>query len=294
MDYNSPCCDFGMAEQPFSVQKVHDNVYLFREKFFDSPNQANIWLVQGSNRDLVVDTGLGLWDLPGFLKQQGLIGDKPVQAVATHIHFDHSGGLHQFENFAIHSLEAEAIRSGDNYETVTIFTSTAEISVPPNDAWNIQDYKVKSAEPVEVVEEGHVFDLGDRKLRVLHFPGHSRGSIGLIDEQARILFSGDTMYDGYLIDWLPYSDISAYVQTCRRLQELSSQVDKVFPGHFNYFDGKRLHSLATEYISRAGACHKVSSALMKGVASMVLKAKHSGNIPAKCFYHACCCCCCLT
>ena len=75
----------------------------------------------------MIDTGLGLWDLPGFLKQQTLIGDKPVTAVATHIHFDHSGGLHQFENFAIHSLEAEAIRKGDNYKTVTGFTSAAEI-----------------------------------------------------------------------------------------------------------------------------------------------------------------------
>ncbi|KAL9961348.1 hypothetical protein ACROYT_G030266 [Oculina patagonica] len=285
-----------MAEQPFTVKKVldHDNVYMCREKFFDSPNQANIWLVQGSSQDLVIDTGLGLWDLPGFLKQQNLIGDKPVTAVATHIHFDHSGGLHQFENFAIHSLEAEAIRKGDNYETVTIFTSAAEISVPPQDEWDIRDYKVKSAEPFKVLEEGDVFDLGDRKLRVLHFPGHSRGSIGLIDEEARILFTGDTMYDGYLIDWLPYSDITVYVQTCRRLQELSSQVDHVFPGHNDHFDGKRLMTLATDYITSAGACHKVSSTFMKGVASMVLKAKHSGNIPAKCCYHACCCCCCLT
>lgn len=282
-----------MAEEPFSIQKVqgYDNVYLFRERFFDSPNQANIWLVKGTEKDLVIDTGIGLWNLPDFLKQQSLIGDKPVEAVATHVHFDHSGGLYQFENFAIHSREAEAIRHGNNYETVSIFTTTAEISVPPHEGWNIQDYHVKSAQPFEVLEEGYEFDLGDRKLRVLHFPGHSRGSIGLVDEQARVLFSGDTMYDGYLIDWLPYSDITAYVQTCRRLQELSSQVDTVFPGHFNSFDGKRLHSLATDYISRAGTCHKVSSALMKGVASMVLKAKHSGNIPPKFCYHACCCCC---
>lgn len=124
-----------MAEEPFSIQKVqgYDNVYLFRERFFDSPNQANIWLVKGTEKDLVIDTGIGLWNLPDFLKQQSLIGDKPVEAVATHVHFDHSGGLYQFEKFAIHSREAEAIRHGNNYETVSIFTTTAEISVPPHE-----------------------------------------------------------------------------------------------------------------------------------------------------------------
>ena len=283
-----------MAEQPFSVEKVHEGVYMFRERFYDSPNQANIWLVQGSTTDLVIDSGLGIWDLPSFLQQQGLIGEKPVQAVATHMHFDHSGGLHQFEKFSIHSLDADAIREGNNYETATIFMGSAEIAVPPHEGWTIQDYKVKSAEPFTVLEEGHVFDLGNRSLRVLHLPGHTPGSIALIDERARILFTGDMVYDTYpLIDWLPQSDVNAYVQSCRRLQQISSQVDAVFPGHSDVFDGKRLHFLTSDYISRAGACHKVFTTVMKGVSYMVLKAKHSGNIPAKCCYHACCCCCCF-
>ena len=268
---------------------------MLRENFYDSPNRANIWLVQGSTADLVIDTGLGIWDLPGFLQQQGLIGEKPVQAVATHIHFDHSGGLHQFEKFAIHSLEADAIRRGNNYETVTVFLSSSEVAVPPREGWTISDYKVKSAKPFTVLEEGHVFDLGNRSLRVLHLPGHTPGSVGLIDESARILFTGDVVYDTYpLIDFLPHSNVNAYIQSGRRLQDLSSQVDTVFPGHANFFDGKRLHSLTSDYISRAGGCgHKVSTTLLKGVSYMILKAKHSGNIPAKCCYHACCCCCCF-
>lgn len=284
-----------MAEEPFSVEKVHEGVYMLREKFYDSPNQANIWLVQGSTTDLVIDTGLGIWDLPGFLQQQGLIGEKPLQAVATHIHFDHSGGLHQFEKFAIHSLEADAIRRGNNYETVTIFLSSAEIAAPPREGWTISDYKVKSAEPFTVLEEGYVFDLGNRSLRVLHLPGHTRGSVGLIDERAQILFSGDVVYDTYpLIDWLPHSDVTTYVQTCRRLQQLSSEVDSVFPGHSHPFDGNRLQSLTSDYISTARQCsHKVLTTVMKSVSYLVLKAKHSRNIPAKCCYHTCCCCCCF-
>ena len=235
-----------------------------------------------------------IWNLPGFLEQQGLIGSKSVQAVATRIHFDHSGGLHQFEKFSIHSLEAEAIRQGDNFVTSTLFFSASEIAVPPYHGWKISDYRVKAAEPYNVVEEGHVFHLGDRSLRVVHLPGHTPGIVGLIDEHARILFTGDVMYESdALIDWLPQSNINAYVQSCRRLQDLSSHVDCVFPGHSVMFDGRRLHFLVSEYISRAGAFHKIFTTMLKGVSYMVLKAKHSANIPAKCCYHACCCCCCI-
>ena len=67
--------------------------------------------------DLVIDPGLGLWDLPSFLRLSGLCdGSKPVMAVATHVHFDHAGGLHQFAQVAVHELEATALGEGDDYE----------------------------------------------------------------------------------------------------------------------------------------------------------------------------------
>ena len=180
------------------------------------------------------------------------------------------------------------------YDIARVFLKGDVIAVPPSEGWKISDYRVKAAEPSTVLEEGHVFDLGDRSLRVLHFPGHTPGSIGLIDERARILFSGDTVYyPGPLIDWLPQSDVNAYIQTFKRLQDVSNHVDIVFTGHGDPFDSKRLHQLASDYVSRAGACHKIFTTFMKGVSYMILKAKNSGNIPAKCFFHSCCCCCCL-
>ena len=283
-----------MDEQPFSVKKVHDGVFMIREVFFEALNQANIWLVQGSSSDLVIDTGIGLWDLPGFLRQQGLVGEKPIQAVATHMHYDHSGGLHQFEKFSIHCLEADAIRNGNQYDMARFFLRHADIAVLPSEGWKFSDYRVKAAEPSTVLEEGHVFDLGDRSLRVLHFPGHTAGSIGLIDEKARILFSGDTVYKSNpLISFLPTSDVNSFVQSCRRLQNLSNQVDVVFPGHGDSFDSRRLHELASDYISKAGPCHKFFTTFMKGVTYVILKAKTSRDIPANCCFHSCCCCCCF-
>ena len=61
-------------------------------------DQANIWVVQGLDAVMIMGTGLGR---EGFFANY-----KPVQGVATqHIHFDHSGRLHRFENLAIRSSE---------------------------------------------------------------------------------------------------------------------------------------------------------------------------------------------
>ncbi|XP_010773026.1 metallo-beta-lactamase domain-containing protein 2-like, partial [Notothenia coriiceps] len=101
-----------------------------------------------------------------------------------------------------------------------------------------------------------VINLGDRQLNVLHMPGHSRGSICLHDRDNKMLFSGDVVYDGAMIDWLPYSHVSDYISSCERLVGLvdSEQVDQVLPGHYNTFGAKRLHRIASSYISRAGTC----------------------------------------
>lgn len=64
---------------------------------------------------------------------------------------------------------------------------------------------------------GDVINLGDRQLTVLHMPGHSRGSICLHDRENKLLFSGDVVYDGAMIDWLPYSRVSDYIGSCERL-----------------------------------------------------------------------------
>ena len=59
--------------------------------------------------------------------------------------------------------------------------------------------------------DGDVVDLGDRAFEVLHLPGHSPGSIGLWEPATGVLFSGDAIYDGPLLDELDGCDIAAYV-----------------------------------------------------------------------------------
>uniref|UniRef100_A0A8D0BQ45 Metallo-beta-lactamase domain containing 2 n=1 Tax=Salvator merianae TaxID=96440 RepID=A0A8D0BQ45_SALMN len=285
----------------FAHKSLGGGIYWIQERFYESGNRANIWLVRGSQRDVVIDTGLGLRSLPDYLHLAGLLGAtesaadggggpndedekeaavggrrKPLLAVATHVHFDHAGGLHQFEEVAVHSAEAGALRRGDNYETVT-WLSDSEVVRQPSPGWSARQFRVRPVQPTHVLQEGDVISLGDRQLTVMHMPGHSRGSICLHDRERKILFSGDVVYDGSMIDWLPYSRINDYVSTCQRLIELVNRglVEKVLPGHFNTFGAERLYRLASNYISNAGVCHKVSTCAIRSVASLALRATNS-------------------
>ena len=71
--------------------------------------RCNIWHVQGRDCDLVIDTGMGLNPLKQYIAQST---DKPLKAIATHSHFDHSGSLHEFDCRLGHKLEAEAFAVG--------------------------------------------------------------------------------------------------------------------------------------------------------------------------------------
>ncbi|NXK88828.1 MBLC2 protein, partial [Formicarius rufipectus] len=227
-----------------------------QERFYESGNRANIWLVRGSQRDVVIDAGLGLRSLPEYLRDAGLLtppegaGPRPLLAVATH--------------------------RGDNYEAVT-WLSEREVARPPRPGWSARQFRVLPVRPSQLLQEGDVISLGDRQLTVMHMPGHSRGSICLHDKDRKILFSGDVVYDGSMIDWLPYSRISDYVASCQRLMELVDRglVEKVLPGHFNIFGAERLYRLASNYISQAGVCHKISTCAMRSIASIALRIANS-------------------
>ncbi|XP_020366397.1 metallo-beta-lactamase domain-containing protein 2 [Rhincodon typus] len=262
----------------FWWEEVSNGLYLIRERFFEAGKRANIWLLQGSQRDLVIDTGLGLRNLPNYLMSVGLIGTKPVLAVVTNIHFDHSGGLHHFDRVAVHRAEASALMRGDNFETAT-WLYDWEVKRPPHRGWRAKNYRVQSVAPDRILDDGDIINLGNRQLTVLHMPGHSRGSICLHDQENRILFSGDVVYNGTLIDWLPSSDISDYIQSCKRLMTLvdNNLVVKVLPGHFDPFDAERLYNLASSYVANAGVCHKITSCGARYIASLTLWWKNYGK-----------------
>ncbi|NWS34690.1 MBLC2 protein, partial [Polioptila caerulea] len=249
-------------------------IFWIQERFYESGNRANIWLVRGSQRDVVIDAGLGLRSLPEYLRDAGLLapaegaGPRPLLAVATHGNIRVSKMLTKTRDTSMSSV-AGTIRRHSHLNWQKKLPNVLFVPFKKRDK-HIQF-------PVTNLFAGDVINLGDRQLAVMHMPGHSRGSICLHDKDRKILFSGDVVYDGSMIDWLPYSRISDYVASCQRLIELVDRglVEKVLPGHFNIFGAERLYWLASNYISQAGICHKISACAMRSIASVALHVANS-------------------
>jgi hydroxyacylglutathione hydrolase len=135
--------------------------------------------------------------------------------VSTHGHWDHIGdnaavAAHTGADIAAHPLDRERLTDPQPLY--------APFDIPP------------SVPAVELAEGGTV-RFGEIKLRVLHTPGHTEGSVCLLAEDDALLFSGDTLFAaGWGRVDLPGGDAGAMVESLVRLSGLEDHVG-VFPGH---------------------------------------------------------------
>lgn len=147
------------------------------------PMRFQQYLVLGEERALLIDSGFGLDSLKKVV--DGLT-DLPIILVNTHGHPDHGGGNAEFGSPYLHPDDNELYAYKCAYET------RLEEALH----WGVEDVAQRLQrelpDPIPM-EDGHVFDLGGRKLTVYHTPGHSRGSVCILDEQTGYLFAGDNL-----------------------------------------------------------------------------------------------------
>ena len=250
----------------FSLTWVTARTAFLTEPHVDELLQANIWYLRGRDRDLLVDTGNGIAPLTPVLARFARGRRREVICVATHAHVDHIGGFHELERRLLHPHEERtAARSGDEFPLLAASWSQElreEIAASgfvlpdvlvdaiPDPSFDPKTFRIVPAAATHGVRGGDEIDLGDRRLTVVELPGHTPGSVGLIDHEERALLSGDAVYEGGLIDTLPESDITAYLGTMQHVRRLD--VDAVYPGHGEPFGRDRLHELAEEYLSERG------------------------------------------
>jgi len=236
-----------MSKRPhFRIDKLADGITRIIETGVAPWLRCNIWHVSGRDRDLIIDTGMGLSPLKAELMA---MTDRPLTAILTHMHFDHCGGLHEFDTRLGHKAEAATMMSPDWDNTVYgggwAATELIKPRVYPD--FDPETYAVRAAPLTGYIDEGDVIDLGDRHFQVLHLPGHSPGSVGLYESGTETLFSGDALYDGPLLDNLHHSDPGILKQTLARIRVLAPET--IHGGHYPSFGRDHAEDLIGRYLS---------------------------------------------
>ncbi len=181
---------------------------------------SNIYLVD----DTIIDTGTGF----NFTRLHSILkvlkkGFKDVKHIVnTHGHFDHIGGNGYFLNadVSIHEDDADVIEQADSEKSWADYF----------------DGKLKPRQVDRKLREGDIVKAGSLNLRVLHTPGHSPGSICLLDESRGILFSGDTVFsDGVGRTDGTGCDEDEMVKSLEKISRL--RFNTLLPGHGDIING---------------------------------------------------------
>ena len=139
---------------------------------------------------------------------------------------------------------AEALAADDPEGVIPAFL----VDALPGPDYDVSGYTITPAPLTEPLSEGDVIDLGDRVFELVHLPGHTPGSAALFDRAAGVLFTGDVLYDGELLDELPESSITDYVASMQRLLSLDVQI--AYPGHEQPLSAEDVQRLGSAYLAR--------------------------------------------
>ncbi|MBK0398901.1 MBL fold metallo-hydrolase [Limibaculum sp. M0105] len=233
-------------EEWWETIRFADDITLIHEPLIHPFFRCNVWHVRGRERDLLVDSGMGVVSLREWVP---LVTERPLTAVASHTHFDHIGCHHEFDDRCVHRAEAGLLANPTRAGTLAEPYVTDEIfeKLPP-EPYASAAYTVASAPATRLLEDGDVLSTGDRAFEVIHTPGHSPGGIALWEAATGTLIAGDILYDGELITDTYHSDMDDYVRSMKRLLDLPVAI--VHAGHFPSFGAARHKALIRAFLAQ--------------------------------------------
>ena len=192
----APAADAGRDLAGFTVTSIAEGVRCISDE-----GEVNAYLIEGSRKALLVDSGYGRHDLDRCVAK---LTKLPVEVLLTHGHRDHAGGVGPFGRAYAHEAD-----------------------------WKLVGSSLREGVRVRLfaIADGDRLDLGGRVLQVIGTPGHTPGSVCVLDAAHRLLFAGDTTNR---IVWLFLKEslpLETYLASLRKLNARAKEFDTVLPGH---------------------------------------------------------------
>ena len=226
-----------MKTQAFPYQEIAPQTFEIGE--FDC---ASMFLLIGDDKVMLIDTGIGVGDLKGFLRR---LTDKPLMVCYTHNHADHVGGACAFDNAYIHPKDMAGFPTGGivglsiegRLRYIKMIAEREKGDYPYHLEEDVTEWG--PCPPLSPLEDGQVIDLGNRKVTVYACPGHTAGSVTFLDANTRTLFLGDAcncnLYLGGGAPGTPgFTSIEKALAHLKHLQSLHRQYDRYYNGHYDF------------------------------------------------------------
>lgn len=196
----------------YRVETLDSRTWLIEE--YNETNSVYMYLLAGEERAVLIDTGFGGIDLQSICAS---LTDRPVTVLLTHGHVDHIGGTGYFDRVLLMDKDLALYRLHSEETMRGVFTKDALYPV--------------QKEPT-LLGEKRELRLGGRTLEIIPTPGHSVGSICILDKERRWLFTGDSCCKAHVLFLFPYSGtLAEYGQAMEALWQRREDYDLTWPGH---------------------------------------------------------------
>ncbi len=173
------------------------------------------YVVCGKDRAAVIDTFTAEERFGDAVRS---ITSLPLVVLNTHGHGDHTAGNNYFDKARLNAQDHWMFE---------------ELLDDPEMRQDMEDQGLAPCQ-VTALADGDLFDLGGITLEAIHTPGHTPGSICLLDREDRILFTGDAVLDMIWMQLPESLPIPKLVESLERLSARRSEFDQLLTGHWQW------------------------------------------------------------
>ena len=232
----------------------------------DVPDPTYFSVIEGRDSAIVVDTGYGVGDNRGWVDENVAV---PYRVINTHGHLDHVQGNWQFEEAWISAADLPAYRNANSrMMRLSTFFQPGIANGMPKSAKD--EFIAPPKTVMHPLNGDERYDLGGVHVSVISLPGHTKGEIGLLVEEDRLLLSGDSFSD----------DCFMFCDNHDTLDALRHSAEKALALPFDTYLGSHTHSaLPREFLdtvrrnARERRVVPGSEEIINGVATLTIQAE---------------------
>ncbi len=206
-----------------SVERVLDRVYSLKDGF-----DSFSYLITGSNKALLFDTGCGVDDIKTTVDG---ITDLPLLVIASHGHFDHVGGSRFFSKVYLSSKDRNILEIYDERLLARWYKEMREINGSDGSLERTGvEASFGNALWMQIADLDFCeFDLGDIHGEIMELPGHSSGSVGVLIPELKLLLAGDALSPVMCLIFKNHGTVAEELETVRKA--LRMEFDHFLTGH---------------------------------------------------------------